>query len=160
MAALAVVEHEIVRLEAYLDHAMEEVFQTMMALRCGLAAEAEATEGETVAALIGLAGALTGNVVVQCGRDGAMRVCGAMTGAESAEVDATVRDAMGELANMVAGAWKGYDPELSSRCLLSTPTVVVGKKYDVFSRRALIRFERCYRFEDHLCLVTVSCQRR
>ena len=112
-----------------------------------------------MAALIGLAGALTGTVVVQCSRAGAMRACGALTGVESTEVDETVRDAMGELANMVAGAWKGYDSELTSRCLLSTPTIVVGKKYELFNRRALIRFDRYYRFEDHVCAVTVSCQR-
>ena len=159
MAALDVVEQEIARLEGYLDRAMGEVFETMMGLRCGLAGDGEAAEGETVAALIGLAGALTGNVVVQCSRAAAMRACGALSGVEPAEVDATVRDAIGELANMVAGAWKGYDPELTSKCLLSTPTVVVGKKYEVFSRRALIRIERCYRFEEHICLVTVSCQR-
>lgn len=159
MAALAVVEQEIARLEVYLDRAMGEVFGTMMGLKCGLAEDAGMVEGETVAALIGLAGALTGNVVVQCSKAGAMRACGAMTGVESTEVDATVRDAMGEVANMVAGAWKGYDPELTSKCLLSTPTVVVGKKYEVFSRRALIRFERSYRFEEHVCGVTISCQR-
>jgi chemotaxis protein CheX len=159
MTALAVVEQEIARLEGYLDRAMEEVFGTMMGVQCGPAGEAEAVEGETVAALIGLAGALTGTVVVQCSKVGAMRACGAMTGVESTEVDATVRDAMGEVANMVAGAWKGYDPELASRCLLSTPTLVVGKRYELFSRRALIRIERGYRFEEHVCAVTISCQR-
>jgi chemotaxis protein CheX len=159
MTALALVEQEIARLEGYLDRAMGEVFETMMGLGCGPAGDQEATEGETVAALIGLAGALTGTVVVQCSKAGAMRACGAMTGVESTEVDATVRDAMGEVANMVAGAWKGYDPELASRCLLSTPTLVVGKRYELFSRRALIRIERSYRFEAHVCGVTVSCQR-
>lgn len=159
MTALAVVEQEIARLEGDLDRAMGEVFETMMGLGCRPAGDADGVEGETVAALIGLAGVLTGNVVVQCSRAGAMRVCGALTGVEATEVDPTVRDAMGELANMVAGAWKGYDPELASRCLLSTPTVVVGRKYEVFSRRALIRIERSYRFEDHLSAITISCQR-
>jgi chemotaxis protein CheX len=159
MSALAMVEQEIARLEGYLDRAMAEVFETMMGLRCAAAGDAEAAEGEMVAALIGLAGALAGTVVVQCSRGGAMRACGALTGVESTEVDETVRDAMGELANMVAGAWKGYDPELTSKCLLSTPMIVVGKKYELFNRRALIQFDRHYRFEDHVCAVTVSCQR-
>jgi len=159
MAALDVVEQEIERLEGYLDRAMAEVFEKMMGLACLPAGDAEPADGETVAALIGLAGALAGTVVVQCGRAGAMRACGGLTGLESTEVDETVRDAIGEVANMVAGAWKGYDPELTSRCLLSTPTVVVGKKYEVFSRRALIRIDRNYRFKDHLCTVTISCQR-
>ncbi len=159
MAALDVVEQEIARLEEYLDRAMGEVFEKMIGLSCRQAADAEAPEGETIAALIGLAGALTGTVVVQCTRPTAMRVCGCLTGVESTELDETVRDALGEVANMVAGAWKGYDPELASRCLLSTPTVVVGSRYELFSRRALIRIDRNYRFEDQVCAVTISCQR-
>ena len=104
MTALAVVEQEIVRLEGYLDRAMGEVFGTMMGVACSHAGEVDPIEGETVAALIGLAGALAGTVVVQCTRSGAMRICGSLTGIESTEVDETVRDALGEVANMVAGA--------------------------------------------------------
>lgn len=159
MSALAVVEREIVRLEEFLDRAMGEVFGTMMGVSCSPAGDAGPMEGETVAALIGLAGALTGTVVLQSTRAGAMRMCGCLTGVESTEVDATVRDALGEVANMVAGAWKGYDPELASKCLLSTPTVVVGERYELFSRRALIRIDRSYRFDDQVCAMTISCQR-
>jgi len=159
MAALEVVEQEIARLEGYLDRAIEEVFGTMMGVQCRQAGEAEPLDGETVSALIGLAGALTGTVVVQCARAGALRISGSLTGMDPVEVDSTVRDAIGEVANMVAGAWKGYDPELASRCLLSTPTVVVGSRYELFSRRALIRIDRAYRFEEHLCALTISCQR-
>ncbi|HEX4311319.1 MAG TPA: chemotaxis protein CheX [Acidobacteriaceae bacterium] len=159
MTALAVVEQELARLEGYLDRAMGEVFGTMMGVVCSQAGEVDPIEGQTVAALIGLAGALAGTVVVQCTRSGAMGICGSLTGVESTEVDETVRDAMGEVANMVAGAWKGYDPDLASRCLLSTPTVIVGSRYELFSRRALIRIDRGYRFGEHLCAITISCQR-
>jgi chemotaxis protein CheX len=159
MAALQVVEDEIVRLEGYLDRAMDEVFGTMMGVACSLAGETEPMEGETVAALIGLAGTLTGTVVLQCARAGAQKISGNLTGVEPTEVDATVRDAIGEVANMVTGAWKGYDPDLSSKCLLSTPTVVVGSRYELFSRRALIRIERNYKFDSQVCSITISCQR-
>lgn len=159
MAALEVVEQEIARLEGYLDRAMEEVFGMMVGVACSVGGEAEPMEGETVTALIGLAGALTGTVVLQCARAGALKVSGSLTGTEPAEVDATVRDAIGEMGNMVTGAWKGYDPDLASKCLLSTPTVVVGSRYELFSRRALIRIDRNYKFEGHLCAITISCQR-
>ncbi len=159
MAALEVVEQEIARLEGYLDRAMEEVFGMMMGVECALAGEAEPMEGETVAALIGLAGALTGTVDLQCARAGALKISECLTGMAPEEVDAMVRDAIGEVANMVAGAWKGQDPELASRCLLSTPTVVVGSRYELFSRRALIRIDRSYKFQGHVCAITISCQR-
>jgi chemotaxis protein CheX len=80
-----------------------------------------------------------------------------MTGVEPVELDALVRDAIGEIANMLAGAWKGYDPELSCGCLLSTPTVVAGASYQLFSQRAPMRLERRYHFEDRQFAVSVFC---
>jgi chemotaxis protein CheX len=159
MAVLAEAWKEIAMLEERLDRAVGEVFATMIGVACAEVGEGPQVEGETVCALIGLAGAITGNVAVQAGKVAAMRISACLTGAEPETVDAMVRDALGEVANMVAGAWKGYDAELASRCLLSTPTVIVGKKYELFSRKAAIRIERAYRFEEHLCAVTVSCQR-
>ncbi|MFP5226420.1 MAG: chemotaxis protein CheX [Acidobacteriota bacterium] len=159
MAALAEAWKEIAVLEERLDRAMGEVFGTMMGVGCEEAGDGSGIEGETVCALIGLAGVLTGTVVLQASKAAAMRIAGCLTGVEPEAVDATVRDAIGEVGNMVAGAWKGYDPELASRCLLSTPTVIVGRKYELFSRKAAIRMERMYQFEEHLCSVTVSCQR-
>lgn len=145
--------------EARLDRAIEEVFGTMTGVHCSPVEEAAAEEGPSVTAMIGLAGAMRGSVVLQSGIAAALRVTALMTGVETAEVDAMARDAMGEMANMVAGAWKGYDPELASACLLSTPTVVVGEKYELFSRRAPIRIDRAYRFETFGCAITVSCER-
>ncbi len=69
-----------------------------------------------------------------------------------------VRDAVGEIANMLAGAWKGFDPELSSGCLLSTPTVVAGTNYQLFSQRAPMRLERSYRFEESGFSVSLFCE--
>jgi chemotaxis protein CheX len=81
-----------------------------------------------------------------------------MTGIETAEVDGMVRDAIGEVCNMVAGAWKGFDKELASGCLLSTPTVVAGSSYELFSQRAPIRIERSYRFEELMFVITICCE--
>jgi chemotaxis protein CheX len=158
MAAVAV-GAEVVRLEWLLDRAMGEVFGTMLGVKCIRTKEAAAIEGQTIAALIGLAGAMTGTLVLQSPSAAAMRACELMTGVGPMEVDSTVRDAMGEMANMVAGAWKGYDPVLSSKCLLSTPTVVVGSRYELFSRRATIRIDRVYGFEGSFFSVSVACER-
>lgn len=87
-----------------------------------------------------------------------MRIAEKMTGIDPGEVDGMVRDAIGEVCNMVAGAWKGFDPALASGCLLSTPTVVAGTSYELFSQRAPIRVERSYRFEDLTFQITISCE--
>ena len=87
-----------------------------------------------------------------------MRMAEKMMGLAPAEVDEMVRDAIGEVCNMVAGAWKGFDPSLASGCLLSTPTVVAGTSYELFSQRAPIRIERSYRFEELTFAITISCE--
>lgn len=159
MVATAGAETLVRTLGARLDRAMEEVFSTMLGVICSPAQRGECTDGTQITAMIGLAGAMRGSVVLQSGVSAALRLASLMTGVEALEVDTTVRDAVGEMANMVAGAWKGYDPELASRCLLSTPTVVVGERYELFSRKTPIRIDRSYRFEEFMCVATVSCER-
>ena len=141
---------------ANLDRAVDEVFRTMLSVECERA-EAEAIGEGRISAVIGLAGRLSGSLVLQSGEAAARRMAGCMMGIEPAELDAMVRDAFGEVANMLAGAWKGFDRELSSGCLLSTPTVVAGTSYQLFSQRAPMRLERSYRFEQRRFTVSVFC---
>jgi chemotaxis protein CheX len=153
MAAVAGAMAETGQLEQYLDRAMGEVFGTMLGVSCARTEMTAAMEGQTIAALIGLAGAMSGTLVLQAESATGMRVSELMTGVGTTEVDSTVRDAVGEMANMVAGAWKGYD------ALLSTPTVVVGSRYELVSRRATIRIDRVYGFEGSFFSVSVACER-
>lgn len=158
MAAAA--ETQIARFEENLDRAVEEVFSKMMGMSCtpapGSAGGAE--EWGRISAVVGLAGAISGSLVLHSGSEAAMRIAEQMTGVAPEGVDALVRDAMGEVGNMVAGAWKGADPRLASGCLLSTPTVVAGTSYELFSQRAPIRIERSYRFEERNLSITIFCE--
>lgn len=158
MAALAGAPNATAELERLLDRAMDEVFGTMLGVACTRTELPEWGGQQTIAALIGLAGVMTGSLVLQSDAGAAMRMTELMTGVGPEEIDATVRDALGEMGNMVAGAWKGYDPVLASHCLLSTPTVVVGQRYELFSRKATICIDRAYAFEGFRCLVSAACQ--
>ncbi len=160
MAALPITVEASARFEQNLDRAVEEVFSTMMGVSCA-PAEAGASVGSehgTIAAVVGLAGAISGSLVLHSGGNAAMRIAERMMGMAPEGVDAMVRDAMGEVCNMVAGAWKGADPELTSACLLSTPTVVAGTSYELFGQRAPVRIERAYRFEDGVLSITLFCE--
>lgn len=143
------------RWEEHLDRAVGEVFSTMAGVSCTPADGGSATEPETISAVIGLAGALSGSLVLRAGLMAAGRIAERLTGA--AAEPAIVRDAVGEVCNMVAGAWKGLDAKLSSGCLLSTPTVVAGASYELFSQRAPLRLERTYCFEEQRFSLTLSC---
>jgi len=149
---------DVARFESFLDRATDEVFSTMMGVGCSPAQSESGTGQGTLSAVIGLAGALSGSLVLQTSGEAAMRIAERMMGTAPDEVDAMVRDAIGEVCNMVAGAWKGFDPALASGCLLSTPTVVAGTSYELFSQRAPVRIERSYRFEKMTFVITLSCE--
>jgi chemotaxis protein CheX len=146
------------RLEQQLDQAVEEVFSTMMAVACLPVEENVAPEHESISAVIGLAGVLSGSMVLHSGSQAAISMAERLTGLLPEGVDAMVRDAIGEVCNMIAGAWKGVDPVLASGCLLSTPTVVSGSSYELFSQRTPLRMERSYRFADCLFSITLFCE--
>jgi hypothetical protein len=44
--------------------------------------------------------------------------------------------------------------------MLSTPTVVAGSNFELFSQRAPIRIERSYQFESMTFTVTIFCEPR
>jgi chemotaxis protein CheX len=148
----------VARFEEYLDRATNEVFSTMMGVGCAPAPGEPTMGGESISAVIGLAGALSGSLVLYTSSEAAMRMAEKMTGIAPEEVDEMVRDAIGEVCNMVAGAWKGFDPSLASGCLLSTPTVVAGTSYELFSQKAPVRILRRYLFETLTFTVTITCE--
>lgn len=141
-----------------MDESVNEVFALMMGIACEPCADCPVSGAGTISAVIGLAGAMSGACMVSSGEEAALRMAGALMGLEVSALDDTVRDAIGEICNMVAGAWKGKIPELASSCMLSTPTVVTGTSYQLHVQRPEARIERCYRFEDMAFSLTLICE--
>lgn len=82
-----------------------------------------------VSGVVGLSGKAVGTVVVSFSKEVALRAASTMLMAEAAEINEDVLDAVGELANMVAGAAKS---ELEQYELaVSLPNVVTGNDHEV-----------------------------
>ena len=112
-----------------LDASVEEVFQTMLGVNCRRDSSPTVAEPESVTAVVGFGGLLSGACVFRSGSKTSMKIAAHMTGMEFSEVDDTVKDAIGEICNMLAGSWKGKVPDLSANCGLSIPTVITGRDY-------------------------------
>ena len=80
-----------------------------------------------------------------------------MTGMEFAAVDDTVKDGMGEICNMLAGAWKGKVPELAAQCGLSVPAVITGRDYRLHVQAPEFHLCHAYRFGQRWFEVTIIC---
>ncbi len=142
----------------YLDQAVEEVFGMMLGVSVeSVGREETGLEDETtmMTAMVGLAGAVSGTCAVLVREAGAIRMAGGMSGMDLDAVDDTVLDGLGEISNMLAGAWKAKIPELNVACMLSVPTVVTGTQYVVHRKAPAFLSERSYRMEEHFFTVRV-----
>jgi len=142
----------------HLDDAVDEVFRLMMGSPC-LPSDGNVTsDTETITAVIGLAGAMSGACTLRCGLNTALRMAECMVGVRPTELDAMVKDAIGEVCNMVAGGWKGKHAAFASGCMLSTPAVVTGTNYQLHMQQQEFRIDRTYHFEEYALSISIICE--
>lgn len=140
-----------------LDASVAEVFQLMLGVECERAAGPAPPQGEAVTAVVGFGGVLSGACVFRSSGATAMDIAARMTGMEFAEVDDTVKDGIGEICNMLAGAWKGKVPGLAAHCGLSVPAVITGRDYRLHVQAPEFQLCHVYRFGDRQFEVTIVC---
>ena len=78
-----------------------------------------------ISSIIGLSGTVTGCVVINLSKEIALQLASALSGETVTELDEDCIDAIGEIANMVAGGAKKDFPG-DDNCI-SVPSVVLGK---------------------------------
>jgi chemotaxis protein CheX len=140
-----------------LDASVEEVFQLMLGVDCRRDGVFVLDEQQSVTAVVGFGGLLSGACVFKSGSSTAISIAAHMTGMEFEEVDDTVKDGIGELCNMLAGAWKGKVPNLAANCGLSVPAVITGRDYHLHVQAPEFKLNHTYRFEDASFEVTIIC---
>ncbi len=140
-----------------LDGSVEEVFQLMLGVNCARESCPPIKEAESVTAVVGFGGVLSGACVFRCGGGTAMHIAAKMTGMEFASLDDTVKDAIGEIGNMLAGAWKGKVPNLAANCGLSVPAVITGRDYNLHVQAPEFQLHHIYRFDNSRFEVTIIC---
>ena len=140
-----------------LDESVAEVFQMMLGLECQREPGSEDKEEESLTAVVGFGGLLSGACVISMGRSVSIEIAALMTGMKIDEVDDTVKDGIGELCNMVAGAWKGKVPELAANCGLSLPAVITGRDYRLHVQSPEFQLHHRYGFAASHFSVTIVC---
>jgi chemotaxis protein CheX len=112
----------------------EEIFSTMLFMEVApqppLAAEKQVLDCQ-VSAMIGLTGGFTAMLGVHCPTQVGLSIAGAMLGLELDEIDADVKDALGEIANMLAGGLKERFSQENIALNLAIPTAIAGKSYTI-----------------------------
>jgi chemotaxis protein CheX len=144
-----------------LDASVDEVFRLMLGVDCRREQDATiavvSPSDESVTAVVGFGGVLSGACVVRMSAEAARRVAGAMTGMDFTEVDDTVKDAIGEICNMLAGTWKGKVPDLAANCGLSVPAVITGRDYNLHVQAPEFQLQHSFAFNNQRFAVTIVC---
>ncbi len=114
---------------------VSQLFTTLLgceARRGDLGVAETASQPRDITALIGLSGNTRGIVALSFPVNTALAILSRLIGTPTRVVDATVRDAMAELVNIVAGGAKTkFQQDEHALLQLSLPTVVRGDRYSV-----------------------------
>ncbi len=109
-----------------------ETFQTMIQMEVKPGKPAIKKDKEPtydVSGVIGLSGEAQGSIAISFPKTIALKVVSAMLGTSIKTIDADVTDAIGEIANIIAGNAK---KELSQyKLTISLPNVIVGKSHSI-----------------------------
>jgi chemotaxis protein CheX len=84
---------------------------------------------DCVSAMVGFAGSFSGMVSINTPQKLAMAFTSQMLGMDITEFDDDVRDALGEIANMIGGSFKHHLVRDGHEVRLSTPSVISGEEY-------------------------------
>lgn len=113
---------------------------------------------ECLTAMVGLAGTYNGLVSVHIPWPLAISFTSMMLGMEVSEIDDDVNDAMGEIANMIAGSFKQHLSKGGSDIQLSTPSVVNGSDYVVSSGSNLENITLKFATDEEWFMVSLSIE--
>ena len=140
-----------------LDASVHEVFQLMLGVECQRIDGPAEVEPESVTAVVGFGGLLSGACVFKTGGSAAMSIAAHMTGMEFEEIDDIVKDGIGEICNMLAGVWKGKVPDLAANCGLSVPAVITGRDYNLHVQAPEFKLCHTFSFDKASFEVTIIC---
>ena len=119
-----------------ISEATEEIFNTMIFMEISTGSpliDGAQVLGCHVSAMIGLTGGFSGMLGIHCPAEVGLAITGAMLGMEIEQIDADVKDALGEIANMLAGGVKERFSAEKVALDLSIPTAISGKSYTISS---------------------------
>jgi chemotaxis protein CheX len=139
-----------------LESAASEVFEMMVGSPLNPSDQATLPRVADYTAMIGLAGDLCGVLSFRCSMSSAARIAGKMLGTDVETSAECIRDALGEICNMVAGSFKARVSDVAEQCMLSVPTVVSGKDYQLYPLVDGLRIQVSNTFEGALIWMTLD----
>ncbi|HEY3309712.1 MAG TPA: chemotaxis protein CheX [Desulfuromonadaceae bacterium] len=141
---------------------VSEVFNTMVGmddlLHLPLQIDPVTHFENCVTAMVGLAGTFNGLITLHAPQKLALEFTSSMLGMEVTEINDDVRDALGEIANMIAGSFKQHLSQGGSDIKMSTPSVVYGNDYFIAAASPMDSLTVRFATKDDWFMVAVALE--
>ncbi len=139
-----------------LEIAILDVFDVMLGAKLRTAIPPDPPLAADFTSMVGLAGDLCGVLSFHCRAASALQITSRMLGMPVTALDETVRDAIGEICNVVAGNFKAKVAGIVNECMLSVPSVISGADYRLYSIVDGERVEVAFVFDGEPVWVTLD----
>jgi chemotaxis protein CheX len=142
---------------------VEEVFCTMVGredlLHLPLHVAPETHFKDCITAMVGFAGVYNGLVSLHAPKKLALAFTSGMLGMEVGDLNDDVRDALGEITNMIAGSFKQHISRGGADIKLSTPSIVSGVDYFVNAGNSLDTLTLRFASEEEWFIVSIVLEK-
>ncbi|MDK3161839.1 chemotaxis protein CheX [Kamptonema cortianum] len=145
----------------YISETIASVFASMMQLETAVKSKSDFNPPDPeITANVSFTGEINGVVCLTFQEDYAKILTSRMIGLEIDEIAGheEINDAVGEIANMVAGNFKSKLSSASTPAILSIPSICRGKNIKIESIHDAIKFEFAFAQGDHVFLVDIFLQ--
>jgi len=125
-------ENDEFKLDREIVAATKDVFSSMVMMELEDGVPLTGKGGEfpsNISSMLGLGGGVRGILAIHCPEAVAKGITGAFLGMDIEELNDDVKDAIGELTNMVAGNLKIFFANFDIDVKLAIPTTVIGESY-------------------------------
>ena len=160
LESIGLTEDELVK---FLISDTKEVFSTMVGIEdlLHLPSQIEPMThfNDCITAMVGMAGTYSGLVNIHTPQSLALQITSSMLGMEVTEVDDDVHDALGEIANMIAGSFKLHLSRGGADIRISTPSVVTGSEYTIAAGNAQDTITLRFATDDDWLIVAITLQK-
>jgi chemotaxis protein CheX len=158
--ALHTSEEELLK---QLTRDVEEVFSTMVGmedlLHLPFPIAPETHFEDCITAMIGFAGVYSGLVSLHTPKKLALAFTSSMLGMEVDDLNDDVRDALGEITNMIAGSFKQHISRGGADIRLSTPSIVSGENYFISAGNNLDTLTLRFASEEEWFIVSIALEK-
>jgi chemotaxis protein CheX len=119
------------KIEVGLETALKEIFATMFGSEARVIPHSEVVDTSRISSVVGFTGRLSGMLGMHFSTEMACNVASGLLGLPLTQPDENVRDAIGELSNMLAGGLKKQLSSTDNMFKISIPTIVSGPEYSM-----------------------------